>query len=202
MKEKLSQQIRQYFSGHSRWKIISDAVFIMLLVLMIIPSTRMKMIVGVRKLTMQQPVTASVTESIRLQRSDLEWQIQTPEGLVINFKDLNTKPVFLNFWAVKCPHCIAELESIENLYHIYKDKVNFILLTSENPIQVKKFLNEKGYKIPFYLTYGNIPGIFDTPFIPATFIITTDRKIVLKKTGPARWDGEKMISFFDKLTRE
>ncbi|HPD65213.1 MAG TPA: TlpA disulfide reductase family protein [Bacteroidia bacterium] len=197
--ENIKNQVRQYLEKRTRWQVFSDVLFAVLLVLMLIPPARNQMIIGFRKLTMKQPPIASIKPPLDLTNNDLNWEFQTPEGEVINFNDLTEKPVFLNFWSVSCPHCIAELENIENLYSKYKDKVYFIMITHESPVKVKNYLSEKGIDIPFYLTYGDVPEIFDVQFIPTAFIISTDKKIVYKKTGPARWDGDKMFDFFNQL---
>jgi len=201
LKSYISNQVKSYFGRKSRWSIATDMIFIVLLVLMLIPASRKEIIIGVRKITMKQP-QASIKSSTDLKEIDYNWAYQTSEGEVIDFKKLKNKVVFLNFWSTKCPHCIAELKSIENLYAEYNGKIEFILLTHENPSNVKRFLKKENYNIPFYLTYGYVPEVFNSPFIPATYIISKEGKIVINKTGPARWDGDEMKSFFNDLVNK
>jgi hypothetical protein len=47
-----------------------------------------------------------------------------------------------------------------------------------------------------------LPAPFATTSIPTTFIISKQRKIVLKKTGGARWNSGAFREQLDKLIAE
>jgi len=202
LKTYISHKLKQYFSRKRVWSIISDFATVLILILMMIPASRKEIIVAVRKLTMKQPAVASISNTIKLSDNDYQWNYQSTEGEVIPFSQHKNKVIFLNFWSTSCPHCIAELPGIEKLYNRYKNQVAFVLLTNESPRMLNNFLKKKNYKIPFYFTYGLVPEVFESRFIPVTFIISPEGKIVVKKIGPARWDGENITSEIDKMLKQ
>ena len=109
------------------------------------------------------------------------------------------KPVLLNLWATWCPPCIAELPGLIDLKKDYGKKANFIFVTSENIVTVKEFLKKHNYpEKGFYISQG-VPRDFNTSSIPASYIISPKGKVVLKKTGAARWNTRKVKRLLDKL---
>ncbi len=64
-----------------------------------------------------------------------------------NFKNdyLNGKPTLINFWFTRCPPCIEELPTLNNLKEKYGDKVNFISITFDNQKTVEAFLKKNKY---------------------------------------------------------
>jgi hypothetical protein len=47
-----------------------------------------------------------------------------------------------------------------------------------------------------------MPETFQTSSIPTTFLLTSDGKIAVRKTGAARWDGNFFTAYLDKLLGE
>lgn len=124
------------------------------------------------------------------------------EGNDIDFKDVKRKVVFLNLWATWCPPCIAEFQGIQNLYDDYKDKVEFIMVSSESPKIIQKFLNNKGYQIPVFNPLTNYPNEFNARSIPRTYIIDKNGYVVVDKKGAANWNSAKIRRQLNKLLIE
>jgi thiol-disulfide isomerase/thioredoxin len=53
-----------------------------------------------------------------------------------------SKPTLINFWFTHCSGCIKEMPTLNKLHDKYADKMNFISVTFEDKIQVKKFLRK------------------------------------------------------------
>ena len=83
--------------------------------------------------------------------------------------DFKNKVVLLNFWATWCPPCRAELPAIQELYNDYGDRINFVLVSSEEPGKLKTFLHESGYTLPVYTQQSPLPPAFRVQSIPTTF---------------------------------
>ena len=199
--KRIKDKFNTYIKEKSKFGIASDIVFIMLLIAMLIPASRTEVIVFTRKLIMLQPrVEEQNTES--LTEADYSWNYQSLDGDVRNFKELKGKIVFLNLWATWCPHCIAEFPSIQRLYDAQSQDVAFLLLTNESPEKVKAFMEKEGYTFPVYLTYQTLPEILDSRSIPATFLISQDGEIRIKKTGAANWNGDNVHNLIAKLLAE
>jgi thiol-disulfide isomerase/thioredoxin len=129
--------------------------------------------------------------------------IKTNAGDTIDMNQFKGKVIFLNLWATWCGPCRAEMPSIQNLYNkVNKDKVVFIMLDwFEEPGKVSKFITEKEYKFPVYLTNGDVTSQLNVPSIPTTFVINPEGKIVTKKSGTANYDTDKFKTFLESISK-
>ncbi len=191
--------VSNYFKKKKPLGIITDVLLVVLVVLLILPATRKDVSAFFIRLTSFPPSTLDPDEQFTLNSNTLEWQLYDLQGRKIDFEALNKKPVFLNIWATWCPPCIAELPSIQELYNDYGDKVNFILVSSEDPGKVLEFSKEHQYNdLPFYFS-SSFPPNFSTNSIPATFIVSKDGRVVVSKKGASRWNSGTTRDLLDKL---
>jgi thiol-disulfide isomerase/thioredoxin len=131
---------------------------------------------------------------------DINWKLKATNGTEINLEEeYKDKVVFINFWATWCPPCIAEMPTIEKLYQKYKDKIGFALISNEDIRMIEEFKNRNKYTFPVYQIEMDIPEVFNLSVIPATFIISPDRKIALKHVGGANWNHEDVMKYLDEL---
>ena len=175
-----------------------DLIFFAVIALLIIPQTRLPIQVLLHKgLAIFGPSIEEETnrESIVFEN----WELKDLEGNNLNFKDLENRVVFLNFWATWCPPCIAELPSIQGLQDDYKDKIAFVLISSENPEVVKSFKEKKGYNLNSFTPLSAYPNYFNIRSIPRTFLIDKNGKIVIDKSGAANWNSETVRQQIDEL---
>ena len=128
-----------------------------------------------------------------------DWELKDLDGNILNFNDLENRVVFLNFWATWCPPCIAELPSIQELYEDYKDKVAFVLISSEKQEVVKSFKEKKGYNLNGFTPLSAYPNQFNIRSIPRTFLINKKGEIVIDKSGAANWNSETVRQQIDEL---
>lgn len=193
--------IKKFWGKYSRkkrwWTITLDFVFAALLISMLFPATRKPLSAFLIRQTLFSP---SETENIVYLSVD-EWSMRlnsNADGKDIILGDFKGKPVFLNFWATWCPPCIAEMPSIKELYNEYKDDVAFVLVSNESTEVVNSFFEKHDYSFPVYSLSGDVPAIFETSTIPATYLIGTKGRLLISKTGAAKWDSGKMKSLLDK----
>jgi len=141
-------------------------------------------------------------EQYYISNASKSWNLYDMQGNVVQFSELNRKPVFVNVWATWCPPCVAELPGIEEVFEEYNDKVSFILVTNEDKETVKKFLERKQMQnLPVYFA-ETVPVEFSSNSIPATFVVARDGKIVVNKKGAARWNTGTTRELFDQLIKE
>jgi thiol-disulfide isomerase/thioredoxin len=132
--------------------------------------------------------------------SSYDWDLKGLNTENINFKELDNKVIFVNFWATWCPPCRAELPMIQELYADYKDKVAFVFVTNEDWGKVEVFFNKNGYNLPVYNSIGIPPNSFTkTNSIPASYLIDKNGNILIAKTGSADWNSNKMRNLLDEL---
>lgn len=191
---------QSYKSRKRWWSIMFDFLFLLLILAMVIPVSRRTMSSFVVRQTLISPRESAKT--IFLDDDDWQLRVMSYDGEYYNLKDFESKPVFINYWATWCPPCIAELPSIQNLYNQYRDKVHFIFISNESPDVVNSFMQRRGYDLPLYVFAGPVPDAFESSVLPTTFVIGSGGRIVLFKTGAARWDSKKVFRLMDRLIQQ
>lgn len=170
----------------------SDLIFASIIALIFLTPIKEKLI----GLFSFPPDKVAVEEKL----SSYNWQL---EGLTTNdlqFQSLEGKVVFVNFWATWCPPCRAEMPMLQKLVNDYKNKVAFVFVTDETATVVVPFLNKYEYQFPVYRSLSRPPENFlKTNSIPASYLISPSGKIVIKHTGAADWNSEKMRTMLDEL---
>lgn len=83
------------------------------------------------------------------------FSLQPTENKNIKNKDILGKITVINFWFKDCAPCIAEFESLNNLFNKFSSnpKFQFISITFESPETIEKI--KKKYNIPY--TIYSIP---------------------------------------------
>lgn len=196
------QYFKKYFKKKSVFGIVTDFIFILLIVLLIIPGTRTEVTSFFIKYTSLPPSELDSDEQFMISQKAQSWVLYDLQGNSHTLEELNQKPVFLNVWATWCPPCIAESPSIKDLHSEYGDQVNFILVSDESPATVKAFVEKNGYEnLNFYISSG-LPTDFSTQSIPTTFVISTKAQVVINKKGAARWNSSKMKNILDNLIHD
>ncbi|MEO0570160.1 MAG: TlpA disulfide reductase family protein [Bacteroidota bacterium] len=179
-----------------------DFLFGIFILLMIIPQTGQPIQVGINRLKMMvwspsieddetQPTITAFDYSLR--NLDNENVIQPiGEGRI----------TFLSLWATWCAPCVAELPSIEALYQDYRDRIDFVLVTHENPELVRGFLQKKDLNLPVYFPASTLPEGLQSKSLPTNYLIDGEGNILVKETGAANWNSKKVRGLLDKLLVE
>ncbi len=185
---------------------ISDVIFIIFIIAMLIPSGRLAIggFVNRIKAMIIQPSVNTGKEIVTLKDADYNWQISDINGKPVNFSEFRNKVIFLNFWATWSPPCVGEMPAIQDLYNSFKNEegVSFLLVTNDSPDKVREFLKKRDYNFPVYIYSYNPPDIFKSSVIPTTFIISKDGKILVKETGAANWNGTGIQDLIKKLIKK
>lgn len=191
-----------YLKKKKPLSIFIDALFVILVVLLIIPGTRTTVGAFFIRMTSFPPSTIEKSDQLRIGNNVNDWLLYDSQGNEVKFSELNKKPVFINIWATWCPPCVAEIPGIEEIYHEYKNEVSFVLLTNEDVETVNRFLKKNNYQeLPVYFA-SNTPLEFSSNSIPATFIVSRDGRIAVNKKGAARWNTSTTKNLLDELINE
>ncbi len=196
----LKERWNKYRKRKRWWSILFDFLFLVLIVGMLIPQSRKSISSFVVRQTLLAPRESSNT--VILGKEDWEMHLRDSEGRIVQLSDFRGKPVFINYWASWCPPCIAEMPSISNLYDNYKDSVNFIFISTESLENAARYLEKNSYNFPVFTTAGEIPEALITTTIPTTILISKGGRLVMYKTGAARWDSRDAFKIFDRLLSE
>ena len=117
-------------------------------------------------------------------------RLYAADGSVLSLSDFAGKKVFVNLWATWCPPCRAEIPSIEALKTtVDTSKVSFIMLSlDENFELAKTFASENSMTASIYAPADNLPSLFRTEGIPATFIFNERGELIRQQLGAADYN--------------
>lgn len=196
---KIKERLQKYFREKSAFRITTDMLFYLLILAILLPFSRKHVMTGFNKVLMMRPSVIKEANQAVLGPEDYEWVLVDLEGNPVPLSVFREKVVFLSIWATWCPPCRAEMPNIQRLYNDYGDRVAMILASNEEEQRLKDFLAEYDYDLPVYRMVRTPPAVFRTSSIPTTFLITAEGRIVVQKTGAARWDGKYFRDYLDSL---
>jgi thiol-disulfide isomerase/thioredoxin len=131
-----------------------------------------------------------------------DWNLVSLDGSTFPMEQLRGEPFLLNIWSTLCPPCLAELPSIERLNDAVRDHGVRVLCvaTDDDSERVRKLVTANGWRVPVYvLDRTEIPRVFDSDYIPATYVVGADGRVVMQHTGAARWDHPRIVTFLRSL---
>lgn len=162
---------------------------------MIVPTTR----VYILRLISFSPSKEKVENQIKI--STYDWQLKGINTTDLDFNTTKGKVVIVNYWATWCTPCIAEMPSLQNLYNDYKDRVVFVLVSTEESNKILPFMEKKQFNLPIYNPISQNPSELNTDRIPKTFLIDKNGKIIIE-VGRADWNTRKIRKIIDELIAE
>ncbi|CAL1516325.1 TlpA disulfide reductase family protein [Chitinophaga sp. MM2321] len=76
-----------------------------------------------------------------------DFKLKELAGNEVSSVQLLGKPTLINFWAIYCGPCIAEMPQLSKLKEKYKDRMNFISITENSATDdnLKDFLKDKNF---------------------------------------------------------
>lgn len=104
-------------------------------------------------------------------------KIQTNDKTNPEFKIENCKThIFLHFWATWCGPCRNELPELQKIYDIYKEKVDFILIScDDSKLDIDTYVFNNKFTFPVgYDLNNNLSNSFFIRSIPSSFFIKKD----------------------------
>jgi peroxiredoxin len=101
-------------------------------------------------------------------------------------KDLDGKPVVLNFWGTFCPPCTEEMPALQKQADRWASEgVSVIGMNlAENAVTVNSFLTQYGIRFPIYMDADEtVRKAYGVHQYPTTFFIKPDGRIFEIKVG-------------------
>ena len=123
------------------------------------------------------------------------FSIKDVMGKTIDLQSLKGKKVLVNLWAAWCPPCKAEMPSIAALYDkIDKEKTVFVLLSLDEDFQSSvDFMKKNKFDLPVYFPAQELPALFNTGGIPATFIFNEAGELIKQNNGADDYDTDEYL---------
>jgi len=134
---------------------------------------------------------------------NMYWSLESlATGEVINLENYKGKVIFINTWATWCPPCLAEMPDINTLYADYKDKVVFLMVTSDHKSAVNQLMHKENYDFINYTMRSSVPNVLSSRSIPYTSVIDKKGRIRVEKTGAAKWNSTDFRLALDSMLNE
>lgn len=157
--------------------------------------------IHINRLMAFSPSVTEQEESVHLKT--FQWTLQSLEtGELVNLNDYKGQVIFMNTWATWCPPCIAEMPEIQQLYTDYKDKIVFLMLTTDKQKDINAFMNKQGYTFKNYRPVSATPKAIQSSSIPYTVVIDKQGFIRVDKVGTAKWNHKDFRAELDKMIME
>jgi thiol-disulfide isomerase/thioredoxin len=114
------------------------------------------------------------------------------------------QPVLLNFWAMWCTPCIAELPTLAKLQKHYNNgqlRVVAMSIDENNINEIQAFLKKNNIAPPnlAHDLNNNIHGPLRGDGVPLTYLISADGKLLASYEGSANWNSKKQRQKIDEL---
>ncbi|MBQ4913172.1 TlpA family protein disulfide reductase [Maribacter sp. MMG018] len=178
---------------------IGNVLFWVFIVLMIVPQTRSPIMVAINKVRVLVFSPDVLGREKQGQLEPFTYKLTSLDGTYVDKQIGKGNVVFISYWATWCPPCIAEMPSIQSLYEDYGDKVDFLLISNEDPEVISDFLEKKQFGIPAYVPRMNAPYNLFERTLPTNYIIDKEGKIVVKEKGASDWNSQKIRNVLDML---
>jgi thiol-disulfide isomerase/thioredoxin len=134
-----------------------------------------------------------------------QMQVQDINGHVTDLQQLKGNVVFVNFWAMWCAPCLAELPSVNALYQKVKSNPNIVFLTVDIDNNLQKstqFLQSKGYTFTVYGgSSAQVPDKLYENGIPTTLVIDKRGNIVFSHFNRANYNDDKFTAYLIGLSK-
>lgn len=123
------------------------------------------------------------------------FKVTAMDGSIVDLAALKGRKVFVNLWATWCPPCRAEIPSIEKLQSkVDKQRVAFVMLSlDENFELAKNFAKKNKMQLPVYYPGEQLPDMFNTNGIPATFIFDEKGELIKANNGMDDYETEDYV---------
>lgn len=129
-------------------------------------------------------------------------------GAKVSLADFRGKYVLLNFWAIWCPPCRAEMPDLNKFAQ--NNKADFVVLGVElgdKKASVQQFIANGKYTYPILLdTKQQVAKTFEVTAIPTTFVLNKAGKIVYITKGSLTQQAleniKKNLLAADKMTNK
>lgn len=148
------------------------------------------------------PTVSKINNETLLSDEVLDIDLKGINTSSTNLKNLRGKVLFLNFWGTWCPPCRTEWPTIQKLYDLKKDKLEFALIAMQDQEEdVKKFLKENNYTVPVYIAESPLdPKVLPVAF-PTSYLIGKDGRILKKEDSSMDWSKDSILEFIDNVTK-
>ena len=164
-----------------------DGVFVKrdpVVIIVVVMVITLMLVFGIRKSRRPSPPAQTATTGMKVAP---DFALQSLDGKTLHLSDFRGKAILLNFWATWCEPCKIEMPWIVDLQKQYASQglqVVGVAMDDAGPNEIAKFTQQMGVNYPVVIGKDEVADSYGgLPFLPTTFYIGRDGKIVDKVLG-------------------
>lgn len=124
-----------------------------------------------------------------------DFTVYTIDGAAVTLSQLRGKIVMVNFWAIGCGACVAEMPDIEAVYKTWAGPKELRILAinaGDHPIYIRNFIEEQKMTLPIFIDSDKTAvRDYQISRIPRTFFI--DSSGMIRRVELGRFDSQEQI---------
>lgn len=147
----------------------------------------------------------TTTDGPMLSENAYNMPLTTPQGDKVRLAEFKGKVLFVNVWASWCPPCVAEMPTIETLYNNVSNNQNikFLLISlDEKQKAANDFMEGKELPMPYYFPTSGMPNVFQSPYIPSTYVVSKEGQIIYKQEGIADYSSDNFRDWLVERSKD
>lgn len=190
--------------GSKKRRIIRSWILPLLLLFVVAyPDTRVMLMRGLMKIGLFKP---SVSEPSSSNTEDYSAAVfMDDKGTTFTLGSLKGKVVLINFWAIWCPPCRAEMPSLQTVFEKWKNDPRFIFLAVDADGNLEKanaFLKKNDYSFPAYAQAAALPQGMAGNTLPETIVIDKTGRLAFRHTGMANYASDSFLELIEGLVEK
>lgn len=136
-----------------------------------------------------------------------DFSLESISGERVSLHQLLKKgPVYLNFWALWCVPCRAELKALQSIYEQFKDKnISIIAINIDSPrssSKVKSFISGNKYSFQVLMdTNQEVFQKFGGSNLPLSILIDKDGKIIKVRNSFLPGDEKEIMKDVENILK-
>jgi hypothetical protein len=134
--------------------------------------------------------------------SNYDWNLISHEGNSLNFIIKSGKVVFIYYWSVNDENIEKNFKKLDQFYQAYKTKMEFVFVTSDNQVDVRKFIEKNEVTFPIFYSLSPIPNPMKLDQTKKAYLISKKQRIVVDNKGDANWTSENFYFLVDGLIKQ
>lgn len=128
-----------------------------------------------------------------------EMPLENLSGIPLNLGYRSNKPFIVFFWETENDLSRKEFPIFNKAYNKYADRVNFVMISDEDPEKITTFKSLGMYSFIFARATKPL-GDFDINSVPLTYFYNAEGKQVFQKLGA--WSEKELENEIQKILSE
>lgn len=124
-----------------------------------------------------------------------DFTLEDVKGQTQSLSDYRGKYLLLNFWAIWCPPCKAEMPDLDQFHMENSDQIAVLgVELGSKASEVRQFVSKGQYQYPILLdTKNKIGKVYRISAVPTTYIINPEGKILHMLRGAVNKETLQLI---------